>query len=97
MRTEKKRPRRHPPAGSVPGGYRFLLLFGADDIRAFSDPTPRQLHAALPDGDRKMLALRSGEAVNLMIEQARDTRPRGRPARPRAGALSLHPARQLHP
>ncbi len=92
VRTEKKKPRRHPPAGTVPGGYRYLLLFGADDIRAFADPTPRQLHVALPDGDRKMLALRSGEAVNLMIEQARIAGPK---ARQRDPAQALSPCIQL--
>ncbi len=75
VRTEKKKPRRHPPAGSVPGGHRFLLLFGADDIHAFANPTPRQLHGTLPAGDRKMLALRIGETANLMIEQARIAGP----------------------
>lgn len=75
VRTEKKKPRRHPPAGTVPGGHRYLLLFGAGDIGAFADPTPRQLHAALPDGDRKMLGLRAGETMNLMIEQARIAGP----------------------
>ena len=92
VRTEKKKPRRYPPTGSVPGGHRYLLLFGADDIRAFADPTPRQLHASLPAGDRKMLALRTGETANLMIEQARIAGPEiGRRSRDEA----LSPCIQL--
>lgn len=75
VRTEKKKPRRYPPAGSVPGGHRFLLLFGADDIHAFADPTPARIHGSLPAADREMLALRRGATANLMIEQARISGP----------------------
>ena len=92
VRTEKKQPRRHPPAGSVPGGHRYLLLFGAADIQSFANPTPRQLHERLPAGDRKMLALRSGESVNLMIEQARIAGP---DAGRRDPAQALSPCIQL--
>lgn len=69
--TAKTKPRRFPPAGSVPGGYRYMLLFGAENAHAFAHPAPRELHARMPDAERKLLALRSGEAASIMVEQAR--------------------------
>jgi hypothetical protein len=56
---------------TLPAGDRYLLLFGGVDAAVFGDPTPDALNAALPDADRKMLALREGERVNVMIETAR--------------------------
>lgn len=69
--TAKKGARRHPPPGSVPGGHRYVLLVGGKDVQAFSDPTPKQFEARLPDADRRMLALRVDAAANVMIEHAR--------------------------
>jgi len=69
--TAKNRARKHPPPGSVPGGHRYVLLVGGENVRAFSDPTPRQFEASLPDTDRRMLAMRVDAAVNVMIEHAR--------------------------
>lgn len=69
--TEKKKPRRHPPPGSVPTGHRYILLIGGENMQAFAQPTPRQFEARLPEADRGMLALRIGAATNLMIEYAR--------------------------
>jgi len=63
--------RRHPPAGSVPEGFRYMLLVGGNDVHAFAHPTPAEHHARLPDTVRKMLALRSGASTNIMIEQSR--------------------------
>jgi len=56
---------------SVPGGTRFILIFGGAGPNVFLSPTPGEAHAALPDMDRRMLAARSGERVNIMVEQAR--------------------------
>jgi hypothetical protein len=61
---------RHAPSG-VPDGYRFILMFGADDPYTFVTPTPARFHASLPDRDRAMLALRLGPRSNIVIEEAR--------------------------
>lgn len=82
--------RRHPPAGSVPGGYRFVLIVGAGSVRDLSQPTPRQVEEALPPTDRALLALRSGVSSNIMIEQARVAGPA-----PREPAAALSPCIQL--
>lgn len=94
IRTAKKdgHGRRYPPAGSVPGGYHYVLIFGAGHPHAFAERTPRQLHAQLPASDRKMLALRSGETSNIMVEQARVDGPEA--GRREAGA-ALSPCIQL--
>jgi hypothetical protein len=56
--------------GSVPAGDRFILMFGAEEPHAFVSPSRREFHARLPDEDRKMLAMRIGERVNIMLEEA---------------------------
>lgn len=56
---------------AVPAGDRYILVFGAEHTHAFADPYPSALHAGLPDGDRKMLAMRIGERVSIMAEAAR--------------------------
>lgn len=61
--------------GSVPGGTRFILLFGAESAHVFTHPTPGQLHGQLEDGDRRMLSMRVGERFNIMAEQARVSGP----------------------
>jgi hypothetical protein len=55
----------------VPDGDRYILIFGAQEAHAFANPVPRAFHAALPEKDRAMLAMRRGERVNLMLEEAR--------------------------
>lgn len=55
----------------VPRGQDYILIFGAEHAHVFGAPTPSELNAALPEADRKMLAQRSGERVNVMIEAAR--------------------------
>lgn len=61
----------HQDAAAVPAGDRYLLLFGAAHAHVFGDPTPAALHAAMAQQDRRMLAMRSGERVNIMCEAAR--------------------------
>jgi hypothetical protein len=91
--TRKKKPRRYPPAGTVAGGYRYMLIFGGESAQAFARPTtPRQTNAQLPDKERKLLAMRTGETVNIMIEQARIDGPDA--ARRERGA-GLSPCIQL--
>lgn len=55
----------------VPAGDRYILMFGAEDAHVFGNPVPSAYNAGLPAADRKMLALRIGERVNVMIEAAR--------------------------
>ena len=54
----------------VPDGDRYILIFGATNAHAFMHPAPGKFNASLPDADRKMLALRRGERVNIMLEEA---------------------------
>ena len=55
----------------VPKGDRFILLFGAEHSNIFGDPTPSEMHAALPETDRQMLARRIEPRMNIMVEAAR--------------------------
>ena len=75
VHTNKSKVRRHPPVNAVPQGHQFILLIGGEEPHVFARPTPRQLHAALPEADRNMLALRSGAAMNIMVEEARVSGP----------------------
>ena len=69
FRSSGHRPETSDP--NVPRGDRYILMFGARNAHAFGDPTPGEAHAALSPGDRKMLAMRIGERVNIMTEVAR--------------------------
>lgn len=71
LRNTKEKPRRYPAPGTVPGGHRYILLVGAEHAHAFADPMPREYHAGLPDPDRKMLSMRTGESTSIMVEEAR--------------------------
>jgi hypothetical protein len=62
---------RHVDDPSVPTGYHYVLIFGAETPHAFAHPTPGKFHAELPAEDRKMLAVRVGERVNIMIDEDR--------------------------
>jgi hypothetical protein len=55
----------------VPTGDRYILFAGAADVNVFGAPLPAEYHAQLPAADRKMLAMRIGERVNIMTEAAR--------------------------
>jgi hypothetical protein len=61
----------HVKPDSVPAGDRFILIFGGEEAHAFANPNPQRFHLQLPAQDRKMLAMRSGERVNVMLEEAR--------------------------
>lgn len=56
---------------AVPAGDRFILMFGAEEAHVFANPSPREFHAQLREIDKKMLAMRIGERVNIMVEEAR--------------------------
>lgn len=68
----------HPAVAGVPRGRQFLLLVGASDANVFGQLTPQALHAALPEADRRMLALRANERVNVMTEVGRVNGPEAR-------------------
>ena len=60
----------HTEDVSVPTGNAFILLFGAADAHAFARPAPDEFQSELTQEDRKMLAMRIGERVNIMIDEA---------------------------
>lgn len=65
----------------VPTGDRYIMMFGATEPHAVANPKPSAFHASLPESDRRMLALRTQERVNLMIEEARIDGPEAQPSR----------------
>ena len=77
---------------TVPTGSSFILLAGARHVNVFADPVPSALHAGLPAAGRKMLALRTGERVNIMAEAARVEGPE---AQHYADGMALAPCIQL--
>lgn len=60
---------------TVPAGDRYILIFAGTDAAVFGAPSPDAFNAALPAAERRMLALRAGERVNVMIETARVNGP----------------------
>ncbi len=60
---------RHTDDPAVPRGNTCILILGAENAHAFAHPTPRKLHAGLPQEDRKMLAMRAGERVNIFTDE----------------------------
>ena len=61
----------HTDDPKVPTGFHYILLVGVTDALVFGNPIPSAIHASLPEDDRKMLAMRIGERVNLMTEAGR--------------------------
>ncbi|HKA46488.1 MAG TPA: hypothetical protein VKF40_31125 [Burkholderiales bacterium] len=70
-RTNARDTRNNTDDPTVPRGDRFLLLVGADNADVFGNPTPTALQAQQPAQGRKMLALRSGERMNIFVEAGR--------------------------
>jgi len=69
--TENSTRYKHVDDPRVGKGYRYMLLIAAADANVFGDPVPSVWNAALPEEGKKMLALRSGERVNLFTETGR--------------------------
>jgi hypothetical protein len=65
----------HAKPDAVPGGNAFITIFGASGAHVFAEPSPSQFHARFGEHDRRMLALRAGERVNVMVEQSRADGP----------------------
>ena len=85
----KKDPRLDP---SVPTGDRYLLLFGAEHANVFGDPVPSELHRGLGEAGKEMLARRTGERMNIMVEAARVEGPE---AKGYGSGMTLAPCIQL--
>jgi len=68
----------HIKPDSIPGGDRYILIFGAENADVFASPGPRRFHAQLPEEEQAMLALRTGERVNVMLEETRVYGPEAR-------------------
>lgn len=63
--SHKKNPK------GVPTGDRYIMIFGAMDVYALAHPTPDEFHAQLNKTDSKMLAQRTHERRNIMLEEGR--------------------------
>jgi hypothetical protein len=76
----------------VPRGDRYIMIFGGEDSDVFGNPAPGAFHASLPAHDKKMLAMRIGERVNVMAEAARVEGPAAKNYR---DGMALAPCIQL--
>jgi hypothetical protein len=75
---------------SLPQGNGYIFILGARDAHVFAGLTPFRFKPAARD--RRMLALRQGERVNIFTEEHRALGP---DARRREGRYTLAPAIQL--
>jgi len=82
----------HTDDKSVPAGNGYILLLGANDAHAFSDPAPGEPRAAPSAEEQKMLAMRVGERVNIFTDEAQADGPEAKRRDPKAG---LSPCIQL--
>ena len=62
---------KHVDDPKVGKGYRYMLLIGVTDASVFGDPVPSLINVALPEQGKKMLAMRTGERMNLFTEACR--------------------------
>jgi len=62
---------KHVDDPKVGKGFHYMLLIAATDANVFGDPVPSVLNAALPEKDKKMLAMRMGERMNIFTEAGR--------------------------
>jgi len=62
---------RHVDDPRVGKGYHYMLLVAATDASVFGDPVPSLINAALPEEGKKMLAMRTGERMNIFTEACR--------------------------
>jgi hypothetical protein len=83
---------RHTDDPAVPTGNGYILVFGGNTAHAFANLLPRKLLPGLSAEERKMLALRVGERVNIVTEEDRAAGPS---AKKREGKMALAPCIQL--
>lgn len=69
--TDIKRRLIHTSDASVPAGYAYLLLFGAENAHVFADPTPSELLDAADARTKEMLALQQGARPVIFTEVER--------------------------
>jgi hypothetical protein len=62
---------KHVDDPRVGKGYHYMLLVAAADANVFGDPVPSLINAALPEQGKKMLAMRTGERMNIFTETGR--------------------------
>ena len=62
---------KHIDDPKVGKGFHYMLLIAATDANVFGDPVPSVINATLPENDKKMLAMRMGERVNIFTETGR--------------------------
>ena len=70
---------RHTNDNTVPGGDRYILVFGGKNPYAFANPMPTTFHAGLPEQDRNRLAMRIGERSNVMTVEGQVYGPEAKP------------------
>jgi len=83
---------RHTDDPAVPTGNGYILIFGGKTAHAFCNLVPHKLLPELPAEDRKMLALRIGERVNIVTGEDHAAGPS---AKKREGKMALAPCIQL--
>jgi hypothetical protein len=69
--AENSKRYRHLDDPKVGKGYHYMLLIAAADASVFGDPVPSLINAALPPEGKKMLAMRTGERMNIFTEACR--------------------------
>lgn len=82
----------HTDDRSVPTGNGYILLAGAEDAHAFDGLTRYKFALEVSSEDKKMLAMRIGERVNIMTEEARND---GMDVKQREHGVALSPCIQL--
>lgn len=55
----------------VPRGHRYILMYGAESAKAFAGRSATAMNVTFGERGRKMLAMRSGERSNIMMEALR--------------------------
>jgi len=83
---------RHTKDASIPTGYRFIFLVGADHAERFSVLSPYNLKGKIEAADQKMLDMRIGERLAIFTEEARVDGPH---AKEREGEYTPGPCIQL--
>ena len=61
----------HTDDPSVPTGNGYLMLFGAESVHTFLDPSPAQLAGRWGPDEREMLGLRAGVRECVFVETGR--------------------------
>ena len=90
--TAREQSLAHVADRAVPTGNAYVLVVGGEHSNVFGKPSPTELNKALPEADRKMLAMRVGERVNVFAEAGRVEGP---DAKGYKGGMALAPCIQL--